>query len=594
MQDHWPSIEDWTDAALPPTRLRVILVCDMVESVRWMQSQEQTIVQVWLQFLQRARTLVLPASQGSVIKSTGDGLMVEFATAHLAVQAAQALHEHAQDLAPLARVPLRLRVGIHEAQAHRDAHDLYGHGVNVVARIASIAEPGETLVSATVREHLVDGLDCSITALGPRYFKHVEEPVSVYRIGRAGEPLSPPPGDGSAVRSTIMVTPFEARSAAPQSLAIGELIAESIIGQLGASEQLRVISRLSSSQLQGRAPDTASLKALGCDYLCAGSFVELNGQLLVHTELSRASDSEVCFSHRQKVPLADLLEVDSQLAQTIAAGVREAIANTEAKRSLVQPLPSLASYSLLLGGIRLMHRTSMQEFERSGEALAALSQRHQRNGQVHAWLGKWHVLKVVRGISSAPQRDTHLALDEARRAQDLEPNSAQALAIHGHALTHLGDDPQQALASLNAALALNPNESLAWLYKSVWSSMWGQVDDAVHEAEEARRLSPVDPLGYYYRMIHAGACAWAGRYEHAIGLAQASLASNPHHAPTLRTLMFAQYMHGQIDDAKKTLAALLQETPGLTVDGYLAMGGAKSRSRQDVARVFRALGLAER
>jgi adenylate cyclase len=281
------------------------------------------------------------------------------------------------------------------------------------------------------------------------------------------------------------------------------------------------------------------------------------------------------------------------LCHDIASGAHTSIMNAEVQRALLRPLPTLESCSLLLSGIALTHRASSRDFDRAHDVLDALVDRHPRSAQARAWLAKWYVLKVVRGMSAAPDRDSRIAIEQTERALDCEPDSALALAIQGHALCQLSRDVGGALGRINHALELSPNDPLAWLYKSVWSSMWGSTVDSVREAEVASRLSPVDPMKYYYDMILASGLCIDGQYERAIELACRSLRANKHHQPTLRVLLFAQYEAGHVSEAKETLELLRSETPQLTVASYLGLGGAASAPRQKLALVLRQLGVAE-
>ena len=581
---------------LAPRELRVVLVCDVVESVRWMEQDEDDAVSRWQAFTQHVRHSIVPAHGASVVKSTGDGMMIEFASARSAVHASAAMHS----AAALANAGLPherhmlLRTGIHETHARRDAFDLYGHGVNLAARITTLAGPGETIVSAPVRDHLTDTLDGDIEDMGECYLKHIAEPQRVYRVGTAStEPILVPLREyAEPLQPTIAVIPFESRSHAPEDFAIGELIADGVIGQLGRTKELRVISRLSTMALRSNlASLSVAQRCLSANFFASGSYLISGNELLVQAELSDTASNEVIWSIRIKTKVGDLLQIESETCSQIANGIHTSLMNKQAQHALTHPIPTLTGYSLLLGSINLMHRSSNKEFLRSREALDHLVERHKKNALIRAWSGKWHILSVVRGISQNTRIDTKLALDETHRAQDYEPSSAYALAIQGHAICHLSNDPQAALSKIDHAIELNPNESIAWLYKSVWSSMWGTVEDAVIQAEKAKSLSPIDPMAYYYNMILTGAYAFAGQYDKAIGAGILSLRQNRHHAPTLRVLLLAQYESGDVEAARRSLLALQKETPELSIRSYLGMGNGHSQSRQRVASAFRALGL---
>jgi adenylate cyclase len=579
-------------------RTNVIMVADVVESVRLMEQDEHEFIQRWQRFVRRALDEVLPDHRGRMHKSLGDGLMLEFDSAQQGVQAALALQGLCREAN--AGVPperqMHLRIGSHVAQFVADEHDIYGTDVNLSARIATLAGPGEVVVTATLRDQLTAGLDADIEDLGECHLKHVREPVRVFRVGPVGQSpvISVPEPDAPDFRPTIAVIPFDARSNEAEHFVIGELIAEGVIAQLARSPDLRVISRLSTTALRGRASAMADVESrLGASFVLSGSYVASGSRILVMAELADTRNDSIVWSERMSGDVADLLESQSELLQRIASATSRALIDSEVKRSLSLPMPRLDSSSLLLGGISMMHRSSVLEFERSRQALDALIDRHGRLATPRAWLAKWHVLKIIRGLSASPEKDCVLALEQTKRALDLEPGNALTLAVEGHAYCQLRADHAMAELRLRQAIESNPNEPMAWLFRSVVSTMWGSPEDAVTEVEYANALSPIDPLRYYFDMLFAAALLTVHQQERAIAFARQSLRANRHHEPTLRVLLTAQFEAGHHEEARMTLAALLRESPGLTVSGYLAIGSGASVTRQRCASALRGLGVPE-
>lgn len=590
----------------PPTELpltthrstKVLMVMDVVESVRLMELDEDDFVRRWQQLVAHAEEQVLPLHGGRIVKSLGDGLMLEFASAQSCTKAAFMLQQFSQQ--NNAGLPadrrMHLRMGGHVAEFVADKHDIYGTDVNLTARFATLAGPDEVVATAEFRDQLTAELDADIEDMGECHLKHVEQPVRAYRIGPAGHApvLVPQSNYAVPLQQTIAVIPFEARSNEPEHFAIGELIADGVIAQISRTAELRVISRLSSTSFRGRSTaGEAIANTLGATYALNGSYVASAGKLLITAELTDTRTGEVIWAERLHGDVGDLLQAESELSHRIAAGAHHAVIDTEVQRSLAQPLPTLESNSLLLSGISLMHRSTRRDFERSKQALEHLIDRHGRAAAPRAWLAKWYVLKVVQGMSESHNGDAKRALELTWRAMDIEPDNSLILAIQGYIHCQLSGEISLAASTIEQSLKLNPNESLAWLYKSVWSQMWGQADASVREGQIAAQLSPIDPMKYYYDMILACGHTMNNDYAQAIALAQRSLRANRHHQPTLRVLMHAQTQSGLIDDAKVTLGKLLAEKPDLTVSGYLSMGNTESSSRQSFAQVLRKLGVRE-
>ena len=575
---------------------KVLLVMDVVESVRLMERNQDDFVRRWQQLVKQAEQEVLPLHGGRIVKSLGDGLMLEFTGASGCMKAAFALQNFSdQDNAGRpAEQQLHLRMGSHLAEFVTDRHDIYGTDVNLTARIATLAGPREVVVTAELRDQLTEGLEADIEDLGDCYLKHVKEPIQVYRVGPPGHApvIQPPSAASQDFRPTIAVIPFDSRSNEPEHFVIGELIADSVIAQLSRSADIRVISRLSTTAFRGRANAIAEVESrLAASFVLSGSYVASGGKILIMAELADAHNNEIIWADRLSGDTMDLLQAQSEMLDRIATAASKALIDSEVQRSLAQPLPRLDSGSLLLGGITLMHRSSLRDFDRSRQVLEALLERHNRAATPRAWLAKWYTLRVIRGMSDKPGQDTQLALEQTRRALDLSPDNALSLAIEGYARCQLLGDADRAQTCIEQAIELNPNEPLAWLYKSVWSSMWGASTSAVAEAEHAVSLSPIDPLKYFFDVILASGQVIDGNYDKAEAFARRSLRANRHHQPALRVLLLAQTERGNFEDARDTLKTLLLETPNLTVSNYLSMGSAGSHSRRRFASALQKLGV---
>ncbi|MFP8777705.1 adenylate/guanylate cyclase domain-containing protein [Hydrogenophaga sp. RWCD_12] len=583
--------------SLPLQHNKVVLVMDLVESVRLMASNEVSVVLQWHSFLQHARDDVLPSHGGRLVKSLGDGILAEFDDAVPAARAALKLHRYfdTENLRRDDDHKLWLRAGINATHLYVDQNDVFGHGVNLAARVAGLAGPGETVITADVHDALVDGVDADMQDMGESYLKHWPEPVRTWT-------LSPPSGTGflfrpaaptkpDDFRATIAVLPFVSRGNAAEHFVIGELLADGVIVQLSRSHQLRVISRLSTSVLRGRedANQTAS-QQLDANFVLSGSYVAHGDRVLVTAELCDTRHHEVVWADRITGNVTDVLQQESELINTLASTCADQLLHSEVQRTLTQALPRLDSSALMLGAINLMHRSTRRDLERSQQLLEALVDRHKRSVAPWAWLAKWHIMQVVQGMAPDPNASFQRAIDIADRALDMTPDSALALSVKGHAMCHLGKDIQGSHHLLLEATHSNPNDPMGWLYSSVWSTMWGSPEQSVIEAQSALQLSPLDPQKYYFEMMLGNCYLALGKMEDAVVMCEASLRKNRFHLPTIRALLVSQYELGRTDDAKATFDLLRAMQPELTVSRYLASAGI-SQARLRTAKAMEALGL---
>jgi len=553
---------------------RTVVVVDVVESVRLMEQDEDDIVRRWQLFVGEVVTRLLPRSGGRLVKSLGDGLMLEFGSVPPAIQCALAMQQAIQ-LGNQSRPQpewMCLRIGAHVADVIVDDHDIYGSGVNLAARLATLAGPGEIVVSAAVRGGLTDGLDGDIADLGDCFVKHVRQPVRAYRVGAMGSDpavrISPPATEAS--RPVLAVIPFTAARSDPSGAVIGEALADDLISALSRTSEMHVVSRLSTTALRGRGLTLSELKALlGASYVLSGSYVVNGRKLRLRLELAETRQQHIVWADGLSGQLDEFLQPDGDIISLVVSSVSSAVTANEIARSVARSMPSLESHTLLLGSVALMHGASSDDFDRAKAMLDHLIERHPREPGPRAWMGKWHVMRFIQGVSRDRTAEARLARESVARALDLSPKHSMALAIDGLVSALLMRDLVRAQASYSAALEANPNESLAWLFSSALHFYRGEGAEAAHAAEHALRLSPLDPLKYYYDTFAATAMLAAGRHGQAIELAHRSLKANSQHTATYRTLAIAQVLDGQIEEGTKTMNRMRQLEPELTVSAYL-------------------------
>lgn len=552
--------------------VRTVLVADVVESVRLMQADEAGTVQRWRSFVDHVLHKLLPGHDGRLVKSLGDGLMLEFPQVSTAVAVAFAMQEavaHLNSGVPL-ELRIHLRIGLHVSPLVVDEHDIYGHGVNLAARLTTLAGPGEIVVSADVRDQLTPALDADIEDLGECYVKHLQHPVRAFRVGAPGEqPVIEFGNLDGDLKPTIAVIPFSARSADPNDDVLGQILAEEIISVLSQSPDLHVVSRLSTTAFCGRNASLDTLNThLHANYVLSGSYHVAGDRVTLKTELADARSSQVAWSKSLKGSVKGVVEGKDSLTAHLVEEVCTAMTLNEMQRAQGHALPTLESYTLLLGGIALMHRLSPRAFIRARAMLQALIDRSPRVATPYAWLAKWHVLRVQQGWSEDPAEDARIALDCTRRALDNDPTCSLALAVEGFAQANLLKRLDTAESRYELALSVNPNDSLAWLLLGTLHAFRGEGKQAVRDTRHALKLSPLDPLRYFYDSLAATAALSAQQYPRAIELAKRSLRLNCTHTSTLRALAISQWHYGAFDDARATVQQLLRLDPGFTISKY--------------------------
>ena len=582
---------------------RALLMVDVFEYVRLMEQDEAGTVRCWQALDQAFRSRLLPRHGGRLIRSTGDGMIVEFESVPPAIECAFDMQSIAaqHNLGQPAESAMWLRVASGYGDVYAHEQDIQGKAINLVARLGTLAAPGEIVVSAAVRDRLVAGLDAEADDLGDVYLKNLPEPVRAYRLRPVSNPAEPlqiaklpmlPAQDAARLHTGVAVLPLQPRQLDAEHAALGDLLADEIIGGLSRTGQLHVISRLSTVALAGRGLSLAQIgSTLKVAYVVSGSYVVVAGRVRVHLELARAQDQSVVWSEGLDATVAEVLMGSDAIVPRAVTEIGSTMIRQELERSITLPLPNLQSHSLLMAGISLIHRSTLRDFERAHEMLEHLAHRHARLPQPHAWLGKWHAMKLVQGLSADPAQEAGRALDQAHRALDVDPQSSLALTMKGLVQGFMLKDLSGAQQCYEAALAANPNEALAWLYTGTLRAWRGEGAAAWEAASKALALSPLDPIRYYFDSLAAFAALGAGQLETADMLATRSLSANRMHTATHRTLVIARWLRGDEPAARAVMAQMLQVEPQFSVARYLGRfpGGDTALSRE-YARILRAAG----
>jgi class 3 adenylate cyclase/TolB-like protein/tetratricopeptide (TPR) repeat protein len=554
--------------------VRALLFVDLVESVRLMESNEADLVRRWRKLVRVVESDILPPAEGRLIKNMGDGLMLEFPNVQFAIRAAFAI-QHACSATNEGLPPdqhMSLRGGAHVGQIIVGDRDFYGRGVNLASRLATLAGPGEIVVSADARDQITPVLDAVIEDLGGCYLKHLRAPVRAYRVSPPGQHpvIDTGAAAGTDLRPTVAVIPFSARGLDPEHRILGEVLADEIICALSHAAELNVISRLSTTMFRWREASLQEVSGhLNANYVLSGAYRVSGRRLRLTTELVAAKSGSVVWSETLEGSVGGILSGKGSVIHKVVTAVGAAVMASELLRAQSQPLPTLESYALLMGAIALMHRLSSQDFDRAELMLQALTERAPRQAVPWAWMAKWHVLRVQQGWCTDPAVERQLALDCARRALDSDPRCSLALAVSGLVHTNLMKQLDVALEHYDLALRVNPNDALAWLLKGTLHAFKGEGKLAVAGTERALRLSPLDPHRYFYDSLAATAAMSAGQYERAIALARRSLRANRAHTSTYRALAISQWLLGREQDARETAAELLRLEPALTIKRYL-------------------------
>src|SRR5437764_6096028 len=498
----------------------------------------------------------IAAHKGRIVKTTGDGLLVEFASVVDAVRCAvavqQAMPERNTSVGADSRI--ELRIGINLGDVIVEGDDLYGDGVNIAARIEALADAGGVLVSNTVHDHVRDRLPFAFEDLGEQQVKNITRPVRVYRVrtplthpdaSAPGSPLSRIAGEGAERqrreagegspplpppdKPSIAVLPFQNMSGDPEQEYFADGMVEEIITALSRIRWLFVIARNSTFTYKGQAVDVKQVgRELGVRYVLEGSVRKAGRQVRITGQLIDALTGTHLWADRFDGSLEDVFDLQDKIAVSVAGVIEPAVQAAEIRRSSKRPTNDLTAYDLYL---RALPHWGSYEKGRVLQALGLLAQAIERDphyGPALALAAHCNHLLMVNDWSDDPEKNRRVGSDLARRALRADADDPEVLASVGFTLGVFGEDIAVSTALIDRGLTLNPSFARGWLWSGVLRNLAGQPDVAIEHFQTYLRLSPRDRIGGNAGTALGAAYFFSRRFDEAAAILRSSL----EHAPS--------------------------------------------------------------
>jgi adenylate cyclase len=496
-------------------RLAAILAGDVVGYSRLMGADEEGTLERLKVLRRELLDPKITEHHGRLVKTTGDGMLVEFGSVVDAVRCAaevqQAMPERNTSVG--ADKHIELRIGINLGDVIVEGDDLYGDGVNIAARIEALADAGGVFVSNTVHDHVRDRLPFAFEDLGEQQVKNIARPVRVYRVRDADAankaPAPPSPVLPLPDKPSIAVLPFANMSGDPEQEYFADGMVEEIITALSRIRWLFVIARNSSFTYKEQAVDVKQVgRELGVRYVLEGSVRKAGGRVRITAQLIDALVGTHLWADRFDGSLEDVFDLQDTVASSVAGVIEPALRAAETARSAGRPTNDLTAYDLYLRAYAMVWSSARQ----SPEALRLMEQAIERDphyGPALAWAAYCCYRLLVDDRSEYRRADALKGADFARRALEVAGDDPGVLANAAQALAYFGEDIGAMMALVDRALALNPNFARGWLVSGTLRLWAGQPDIAIEHAEASLRLSPRVRIGTSFLVI--GAAHFASR-----------------------------------------------------------------------------------
>jgi adenylate cyclase len=568
-----------------------MLAADVASYTQLMEADAEGTVVAWKAARDGVVDPTVARHLGRLVKFTGDGFLAEFPTVQGAVNCALAM-QHA-----LADSLLKFRMGINLGDIIDDGRDIHGEGVNVAARLESLAEPGGICISGDVYNQVRNRVGAEYSDLGEHQVKHVTAPVRVYRVAarvsEAGSERMATQNPPLPEKPSIAVLPFDNMSGDPEQGYFADAVVETLTSELSRIRDFFVIARNSAFVYKGRSKNVREIgRELGVAYLVEGSVQRAGGRVRITVQLIETSGGTHIWAKHFDGSLDDIFDLQDEITAQVAGALQPSIRLAEIERSRRKRPQSMGAYDYTM---RALSHVWLLEKEEASEALE----------QLHKALE----IDPDYPLALALAAWCHAQSSVYNWAEDIEPEKEKALALAERAASLSHDDPLiltvlgtvhtfarnygAARVLLQRAVALDPNS--AWAHSRLgWLAAYtDRPEDAHKHFEKALRLSPVDPMNFNN---YAGtACAFQveGNDTAAAELFQRALDERRNAHWIHRNLAPALLGAGQEREARASFEALLAAYPDLTIKRYKDAMPTSPRVLDRIGQQLAQLGLPE-
>jgi TolB-like protein/class 3 adenylate cyclase len=562
-------------------RLSAILAADIAGYSRLMGADEEGTL---AQLKACRRQLVDPKIaeyRGRIVKTTGDGMLVEFASVVDAVACAAAIQGGMTSRQVEVPDDMRItfRIGINVGDIIIDDGDIFGDGVNVAARLEALCEPGGLCISRAVRDQVRDKLAYPFADLGEQSVKNIARPIRAFgltaqtiaalpeqNLPRPVISTEPMPGEPKPLtlpdKPSIAVLPFINLSGDAEQDYFADGVVEDIITALCRFHRLFVIARNSSFTYKGRAVDVKTVgRELGVRYVLEGGVRKAGNRVRLTGQLIDTSTGAHLWADRFDGRLEDIFDLQDQVTANVVGAMVPKLEQAEIERALRKPTESLDAYDYFLRGMAGIHQWTREATKEALSNFYRAIELDPNFASAYGLAARCYLLRKSSGWVTDRVGEVAETERLARRAGVLGKDDAVALCTAGIALAYVVGELDDGAAFADRALVLNPNLAWAWLF-SGWIKVWlGEPEVAIERVAHALRLSPQDPHIFSMQSATASAHFIAGRYAEALSWAEAAILGRPTFFLASCVAAASGAMAGRHAEAEKSMARLRRLYP---------------------------------
>ena len=575
-------------------RLAAILAADVVGYSRMMGADEEGTLAAIKAIRRELLHPKVAEHHGRIVKTTGDGALVEFPSAVDAVRFALDAQRGAAERN--ANIPedrrIEFRIGINVGDIIIDEGDIYGDGVNIAARIEPLAAPGAICLSDNAFQQIKGKLSVDVTDMGEQQLKNIAQPVRVYSIrpGGGSTGADARPALSLPDRPSIAVLPFENMSGDPEQDYFVDGMVEDIITGLSRIKWLFVIARNSTFTYKGRAIDVKQVgRELGVRYVLEGSVRKAADRVRITGQLIDTASGAHVWAERYDRKSDDIFALQDEITLSVVGAIEPSLRLAEAERVKRKRSESIDAYDLLL---QAQPDVYSRDPARAPKALALLDRALALDptyALAHAYAAETHHTLFFRGGFHEASRTASIRHAEAAIAHGQD--DALALAFAGFVIGMDKADRAAAFAAFDASLAVSPSLAVTYILGGVILSFSGESERAIEWADRGLRLSPFDPWRSSAFVAVSAAHFKLGQYEEAMAAGRKAVQSAPGFVMCYVVLAAAMVRLGRLEEAKAAAARVMELQPGFRSGQFFSASGWAPALASVMGEAFHEAGL---
>ncbi len=589
-------------------RLTTIVAADLAGYSRLMAADEEGVIQRLRDCRAQVIDPAVAGAGGRIVKTMGDGLLIEFSSPVEAVRGALTIQNEMRDRETTRAEDqrLRFRVGVHLGDVITDGDDILGDAVNVAARLETLAPVGGMCISKTVEQQVRGRLDAELTSLGAQMVKNMPEPVDVWRVEVEGATIVSAPSEGRG-RPSLVILPFDNMSADPDQDFLADGIVEDVTTELSRFRGLFVIARNTAFTYRGAGKDIKTIaKELGVSYVVEGSVRRAGQRLRVTAQLIEAETGSHVWADRFDRTMEDLFDLQDELTAAIVSNVAPEIGAHERRIVARKPTQNLSAWELVHRGYAEQTKYTLTAFAAAEEYYKAALVLDPNHALPYTYMARMTAYSYLLRDELDSLKSGRKGLLLAEKAVSLDDRSDEAYGALSQCLGLLRRTGES-IAAAQKGLTINRNNALLHHYIGIAAL---NADDATGYAEmivncesEALKLSPNDPISTFFFYTRAtGYLLLDGQDRDCSALndfaASARLPNSPWFSFSNAAQLYS--MHGDMENAGRMITNALQAKPNLTYSFIRDLSLAHPAfsklwpSLEDATKALVPLGLPER